>query len=59
MGQEGRATSGRGTSQPERLLEVLAAVELCRDKSFDELNTLVLRQAAGSMRPAILAMMFE
>ena len=34
-------TSGRGVSQPERLLDILAGVELCRDKPFDELETLV------------------
>ena len=38
-------TSGRGTSQPEHLLEVLAAVELCRDRSFDDLSELVLSHA--------------
>ena len=34
-------TSGRGVSQPDRLLDILAGVELCRDRPFDELETLV------------------
>lgn len=34
-------TSGRGVSQPERLLEVLAAVELCREKPFTDLDMLI------------------
>ena len=34
-------TSGRGTSQPEQLLEILAAVELCRDRPFSNLSELV------------------
>jgi len=38
-------TSGRGVSQPERLLDILAGVELCRDKPFDELETLVRSHA--------------
>ena len=38
-------TSGRGTSQPEHLLEVLAAVELCRDRAFEDLSDLVLSHA--------------
>jgi uncharacterized protein (DUF58 family) len=36
-----RFTSGRGTSQPERLLEILASVELCRNRPFSDLSKLV------------------
>ncbi len=34
-------TSGRGTSQPEHLLEILASVELSREKQFKDLENLV------------------
>lgn len=34
-------TSGRGIAQPERLLDILAGVELCRDKPFGDLDILV------------------
>lgn len=34
-------TSGRGVSQTEKLLEVLACVSVCRDKPFDSLLPLV------------------
>ncbi len=40
-----RFTSGRGTTQPERLLDVLAAVDLCRDKGFGELTELVVQHS--------------
>jgi uncharacterized protein (DUF58 family) len=36
-------TAGRGLGQTEQLLEVLAAVELCTDKPFNSLETLVLQ----------------
>jgi uncharacterized protein (DUF58 family) len=36
-------TAGRGLGQTEQLLEVLAAVELCADKPFTNLETLVLQ----------------
>lgn len=35
-------TSGRGVGQIERVLEVLASVQLCREKEFDSLEGLVL-----------------
>jgi uncharacterized protein (DUF58 family) len=38
-----RFTAGRGLGQTEQLLEVLAAVELCTDKPFSSLETLVLQ----------------
>jgi len=41
-----RFTSGRGTSQPERLLEILAAVALCREKRFETLDALIRLHAA-------------
>ena len=34
-------TSGRGTTQPQHLLEVLASVDLCRDRPFDDLDILL------------------
>ena len=38
-------TSGRGTSNPEHLLEILSSVELCRDKEFKDLSNLVRTHA--------------
>jgi uncharacterized protein (DUF58 family) len=40
-------TSGRGLGQTEQLLEVLAAVEICTDKRFSTLETLVLQHMSG------------
>lgn len=40
-----RFTTGRGVAQPETMLEVLACVEPCRDKSFQILRDLVQRHA--------------
>jgi len=40
-------TSGRGLGQTEQLLEVLAAVEICTDKGFGTLETLVLQHMSG------------
>ena len=39
-----RFTEGRGLAQTEQLLEVLACVEPCRDKSFVQLSALVMEQ---------------
>jgi uncharacterized protein (DUF58 family) len=39
-------TSGRGVGHLEQMLEVLAAVPICRDKSFVALEQLVLTHAA-------------
>ena len=39
-------TSGRGLGQTDRMLEILASVRVCRDKSFDSLRPLVLERAA-------------
>ena len=39
-------TSGRGLGQTDRMLEILASVRVCRDKSFDSLKPLVLERAA-------------
>lgn len=39
-------TSGRGVSQAERMLEILASVIPCTDKPFDTLPPLVLERAA-------------
>jgi uncharacterized protein (DUF58 family) len=40
-------TSGRGLGQTEQLLEVLAAVEMCTDKQFGTLETLVLQHLSS------------
>ena len=40
-------TSGRGLGQVEQLLEVLAAVEMCTDKKFSALETLVLQHLSS------------
>lgn len=40
-------TSGRGLGQVEQLLEVLAAVEMCTDKEFSTLETLVLQHLSS------------
>jgi len=37
-------TSGRGLSQPDQLLEILACVEACPDQSFTQLYSLVMEQ---------------
>jgi hypothetical protein len=39
-------TSGRGVSQAERMLEILASVIPCADKPFETLPPLVLERAA-------------
>jgi uncharacterized protein (DUF58 family) len=40
-------TAGRGVAHTEQLLEVLAAVDLCRDKPFAALETLVFQHITG------------
>lgn len=40
-------TAGRGLGSADSLLEVLACVEPCRDKSFNELSHAVLRRGAS------------
>jgi uncharacterized protein (DUF58 family) len=40
-------TAGRGLAHTEQLLEVLAAVEMCADKPFSTLETLVLQHITG------------
>jgi hypothetical protein len=40
-------TSGRGLGQTEQLLEVLAAVEMCTEKEFSTLETLVLQHMSS------------
>jgi len=40
-------TAGRGLAHTEQMLEVLAAVEMCADKSFTALETLVLQHISG------------
>ena len=39
-------TSGHGLGQSDRMLEILASVRVCQDKSFDSLLPLVLERAA-------------
>jgi len=39
-------TAGRGVGHVDRMLEVLAGVDMCLDKPFPSLQTLVLRHAA-------------
>jgi len=39
-------TSGRGISSAERMLEILAAVQPCREQPFEHLASLVLNRAA-------------
>jgi uncharacterized protein (DUF58 family) len=38
-------TSGRGVAHTEQMLEILASVQLCREKNFDSLEHLVLEHA--------------
>lgn len=40
-------TSGRGLSQPEQLLEILACVEACTDQPFTQLYSLVMQHTAS------------
>jgi hypothetical protein len=40
-----RFTSGRNVGQIEQLLEILASVQVCREKSFDSLENLVMAHA--------------
>ena len=40
-------TSGRGLSQTEQLLEILACVEVCPDQPFTQLYSLVMQHAAS------------
>lgn len=40
-------TAGRGLAHTEQMLEVLAAVEMCADKPFSALETLVLQHITG------------
>jgi uncharacterized protein (DUF58 family) len=40
-------TAGRGLAHTEQMLEILAAVEMCADKSFTALETLVLQHITG------------
>jgi uncharacterized protein (DUF58 family) len=39
-------TSGRGVAHTEQMLEILASVQLCRDKNLESLEHLVLEHAA-------------
>ena len=39
-------TSGRGVGQTEQMLEILASVQVCREKEFEALENLVLEHAA-------------
>jgi len=39
-------TAGRGVGHVDRMLEVLAGVDLCKDKTFPSLETLVLQHAS-------------
>ena len=39
-------TSGRGVAHTEQMLEILASVQVCREKDFASLETLVLEHAA-------------
>jgi len=39
-------TSGRGLAHTEKMLEILAAVMVCRNKSFDYLTPVVIRRAS-------------
>ncbi len=39
-------TSGRGLSHAERMLEILAAVQPCRDRAFGHLTSLILSRSA-------------
>jgi uncharacterized protein (DUF58 family) len=39
-------TAGRGVGHVDRMLEILAAVDLCKDKAFPSLETLVLQHAS-------------
>ena len=45
-------TSGRGTCQAEKLLEILAGVQLCRQRPFEDLLPIV-RERAGAMSACI------
>jgi hypothetical protein len=38
-------TSGRGLAYPEEMLQILASVSVCQDKSFDYLSDLVMSRA--------------
>ncbi len=40
-------TAGRGVAQTEQILEILAAVEICRDKPFRALQQLVMEHVAS------------
>jgi uncharacterized protein (DUF58 family) len=40
-------TAGRGVGHVDRLLEILAAVRVCRDRPFETLTRLVLEREAG------------
>ncbi|MBU2573427.1 MAG: DUF58 domain-containing protein [Elusimicrobia bacterium] len=40
-------TAGRGLGSPDSLLEVLACVEPCRDKTFEELQHAIIRRSAS------------
>jgi uncharacterized protein (DUF58 family) len=42
-----RFTSGRGLAQTDKLLEVLACVEVCTEPQFEQLSSLVLEQVAS------------
>lgn len=39
-------TSGRGVAHTEQMLEILASVQVCRERKFESLETLVLEHAA-------------
>lgn len=39
-------TTGRGIAHTEQMLEILASVQICRDKKFDSLEHMVLQHAA-------------
>ena len=40
-------TAGRGLARTEQILEILASVEVCRERTFRELEDLVVQHAAG------------
>jgi uncharacterized protein (DUF58 family) len=49
-------TSGRGLSQVDRMLEILASVDVCADRSFEALKPVVLERA-GLLSACILVLL--
>jgi uncharacterized protein (DUF58 family) len=41
-----RLTAGRGLAYPEQMLEVLAAISICRDRSFSDLERLIMEHVS-------------